>query len=253
MQAYTYNPYSILGKSILITGASSGIGRATAVECSKLGAKLILNGRNEVRLKETFFMLDGQGHMIIPADLTNEDELKQLVDSLPLMDGIVCNAGISKTAPISFFKREDMEQVFDVNVFSIALLLKYILKKKRMKNPSSIVMTSSVGGVFNVSPGNGIYSMSKCALDAYMRTTALELSSKGIRCNSVNPGMTWTKLITDGSLTDEQLQEDMNRYPLKRYGDPKDIALAIIYLLSDASSWVTGTSLKIDGGFSLVR
>lgn len=248
-----YNPYSISGKCVLITGASSGIGRATAIECSKLGARVILSGRNEKRLEETFLMMEGQGHIVIPADLDKEEEVKQLVDSLPPMDGIVCNAGISKTSPILYFNRKDLEQVFSVNVFSIALLLKYVLKRKLMRNPSSIVITSSVGGVYNVSPGNGIYSMSKSAVDAYMRTAALELSGRGIRCNSVNPGMTWTNLITDGSLTDEQLKSDMDRYPLKRYGEPKDIALAIIYLLSDASSWMTGTSLKIDGGFSLVR
>lgn len=248
-----YNPYSISGKCVLITGASSGIGRATAIECSKLGARVILSGRNEKRLEETFLMMEGQGHIVIPTDLDKEEEVKQLVDSLPQMDGIVCNAGISKTSPILYFNRKDLEQVFSVNVFSIALLLKYVLKKKLMRNPSSIVITSSVGGVYNVSPGNGIYSMSKSAVDAYMRTAALELSGRGIRCNSVNPGMTWTNLITDGSLADEQLKSDMDRYPLKRYGEPKDIALAIIYLLSDASSWMTGTALKIDGGFSLVR
>ena len=246
-----FNPYSLVNKTILITGASSGIGRTTAITCSQMGAKVIATGRNEKRLMETYSLLVGEGHQSILADLSVEEEIIRLVAQLPILDGCVCNAGISKMSPVQFFTVSDMENIFKVNVFAGTQLVKNLLKRKRLNNPSSIVFTSSVGGVYNVAMANGIYSMSKCAVDAYMRTAALELAQKGIRCNSVNPGMTWTNLIKDSVLSDEQMEADLKNYPLRRYGRPEDIAYAIVYLLSEASSWVTGTALRIDGGFSL--
>lgn len=248
-----YNPYSLQGKTILITGASSGIGKTTAIECSKLGANVIITGRDEVRLNETLeeLSVNDNTHQKIVADLTDENALEQLVQSLPALDGCVNNAGVVGLVPTSFLTMEKIAKMQQINLNVPMLLTKLLTKKKKMNNPSSIVFTSSVAGVYRVSMGNAIYATTKCGIDAFMRTAALELASKGIRCNSVNPAMVETRILNRGQLTPEQYELDRQRYPLKRYGKPEDVAWAIIYLLSDASSWVTGTSLKLDGGMTL--
>lgn len=247
-----YNPYSLENKTVLVTGASSGIGRTTAIECSKLGAKLIITARNEERLRETLNSLEGTGHLLLVSDLTDYVQLEGLVDSLPQIDGFFCNAGIAITQPIKFYKESDIENVFKTNTFSMMLLTKHLVKKKKLNRNASIVYTASVGNVFSAGVANGIYGASKCAIDGFMRTAAVELAAKGIRCNSVNPGMVETAIMNcNGRITAEQFEEDKKRYPLGRFGKPEDIAWAVIYLLSDASSWVTGTALKIDGGHTI--
>ena len=245
----SYNPFSLEGKTILITGASSGIGRATAVECSKMGAQLFLTGRNEQRLIETMELLDGNNHSYIPADLTDDSDMQNLIASLPPLDGLVNNAGIQKYMPTQFITEEDLLRILKTNTIAPILLTRTLVKKKKMKNPSSVVFTSSIAGNFKCSPGNAMYSTSKGAISGFMRNSAIDLAAKGIRCNAVNPGMIVTPIMTENSaLTEEQWEENRKLYPLKRFGKPEDVAFAIIYLLSDASSWVTGSSLIIDGG-----
>jgi len=246
-----YNPYSLEGKIILVTGASSGIGRTTAIECSKMGAKMVITARNEERLKETLAALEGEGHQMLLADLGNEEDLDKLVNELPKLDGIVNNAGFTKTLPLQFVKREQLLEVLNVNTVAPILLLHKALKKKLLNNESSIVFTSSIAGLGLTAPGNSMYTSSKGAISAYMKNAALELSSKKIRVNAVCPGMVNTGILELGTVTAAQLEEDEKKYPLGRYGEPRDIALAIIYLLSNASAWVTGTNLIIDGGISL--
>ena len=247
-----YNPYSLEGKMILVTGASSGIGQKTAIECSKLGAKLIIVGRNEERLQETFSQLEGDGHSKVIAELTNEDDLDVMLSGLPVLDGVVLCAGIGgKTKPLLFCSKDSFSNVFEVNVFSTVDLLRLLVKKKKMAKDSSVVIVSSIGGVRVYNPGNGVYGSSKSAINSLMKFCAVELAPKKIRVNSVNPGMVHTKLIKSGTISEEQLQLDLEKYPLKRYGETIDIALGIIYLLSDASSWVTGHSLVIDGGLTI--
>lgn len=245
----SYNPFSLEGKTILITGASSGIGRATAVECSKMGAQLFLTGRNEQRLIETMELLDGNNHSYIPADLTDDNDMQNLIASIPPLDGLVNNAGIQKYMPTQFITEEDLLRILKTNTIAPILLTRTLVKKKKMKNPSSVVFTSSIAGNFKCSPGNAMYSTSKGAISGFMRNSAVDLAAKGIRCNAVNPGMIVTPIMTENSaLTEEQWEENKKLYPLKRFGKPEDVAFAIIYLLSDASSWVTGSSLIIDGG-----
>ena len=248
-----YNPFSLKGKTILVTGASSGIGAATAIECSKMGASVIITGRDETRLEETLQALapNEMAHNMIVADLTKDEDLENLVQSLPLLDGCVNNAGVVGLVPTSFLSVEKIVRMQQINLNVPMLLTKLLVKKKKLKNPSSIVFTSSVAGVYRVSMGNAIYATTKCGIDAFMRTSALELAAKGIRCNSVNPAMVETRILNRGQLTPEQYELDKQRYPLKRYGKPEDVAWGIIYLLSDASSWVTGTALKLDGGMTL--
>lgn len=247
----SFNPYSLENKTILVTGASSGIGKATAIACSKMGAHIVITGRNAERLQETFQELEGDGHLQIIAELTNEDDLKHLVDEVPLLDGLVNNAGIGSKTPINFIKQSALQNILDVNTIAPILLTKMLLKKKKLQKGASMVLTSSISGVCSVDIGNTLYSVSKSAIDGFMKNAAKELAEKGIRVNSVNPGMVDTPINDYSNVSEEQMQADMLRYPLKRHGKPEEIAYAIIYLLSDAAAWITGTALKIDGGYSL--
>ncbi len=245
-----YNPYSLEGKTILVTGASSGIGRSTAIECSKLGAKVIITARDENRLKETFDSLEGAGHQIIIFDLNEVDKLDEFVAKLPPLQGLVSNAGTNKMSPVSFIKEEELHEIFQVNTFSPILLLRLLLKKKKLEKESSVVFTSSLSGIGTVGTGNGVYASSKGALSMFVKVAALELANKRIRVNAVCPGMVQTRLIHE-EVMPEQLEEGLAAYPLGRYGEPRDVALAIVYLLSGASSWITGTNMVIDGGLTL--
>lgn len=246
-----YNPYSLEGKRILITGASSGIGRATAIECAKSGARLILVGRDAQRLNEVFDSLEGDGHEQKILDLRDLNALEEFVKALPEIDGCVNNAGIGGKLPIAFIKRSDLQSILDINTIVPVILTQLLVKKKKMRRGSSMVFTSSISGVYSVDVGNTMYSITKSAIDGFMKNAAIELAVKGIRVNSVNPGMVETPINHIDSFTEEQKLRDIANYPLQRYGKPDDIAWGIIYLLSDASSWVTGTSIKIDGGYSL--
>lgn len=246
-----FNPYSLEDKTILITGASSGIGKATAIACSKMGAHVVITARNAGRLQETFNELEGDGHLQIIAELTNEDDLKNIVEEVPQLDGFVNNAGIGNKTPINFIKHSALQNILDVNTIAPIMLTKMLLKKKKLQKGSSMVLTSSISGVCSVDIGNTLYSVSKSAIDGFMKNAAKELAEKGIRVNSVNPGMVDTPINDYSNVTEEQMQADLLRYPLKRHGKPEEIAYAIIYLLSDAAAWVTGTTLKIDGGYSL--
>lgn len=247
-----YNPFTLTGKTILVTGASSGIGRSTAIECSKMGAKVILTARNEQRLQETLTQLEGEGHQYFVADLSREEDVISLVKMLPVLDGCVNNAGYNILQLISFIKREDMERIFNINIQAPIMLTHTLVKNKKLNKNSSIVFTSSISGKSVCSIGNSLYSATKGALSSFMRNAALDLATKKIRCNAVLPGMVETPLKEGkASITAEQWEENRKLYPLKRFGTPEDVAYAIIYLLSDASSWMTGTELIIDGGRTL--
>lgn len=243
----SYNPFSLEGKTVLVTGASSGIGQATAIECSKMGAKVVITGRNVERLQETFNQLEGEGHVQIAADLNDEAEITKLVEQCPVLNGLVNNAGRGKSKPVNFIGMDDLQAVFQTNLFGVALLTKMLLKKKKIAKGGSIVFTSSISA-YMTAAGLSIYASSKAAVTAYMRTCAIELGTKGIRSNAILPGMVETKLINSGTYTDEDKQNDLALYLLGRYGRPEDIARAMVFLLSDASSWMTGTELVVDGG-----
>jgi NAD(P)-dependent dehydrogenase (short-subunit alcohol dehydrogenase family) len=244
----SYNPFSLEGKTILITGASSGIGRATAIECSKMGAIVNIVGRDQVRLEETFSHLYGTLHKFFLADLTSEKDIDNLVSSLNPLDGIVHSAGIIKRIPLKLISGKAYEELLKINLIAPAILTKSLYKAKLIKPGSSIVLVSSVGSNI-ASLGNIMYMSSKGGLNSFMRGSALELASQGIRVNSIEPGMIRTNL-TKG-IPDEELLKDINRYPLGRYGQPEEVAYAAIYLLSDTTKWITGSILKIDGGISL--
>lgn len=243
----SYNPFLLEGKTVLVTGASSGIGQATAIECAKMGAKVVVTGRNIERLQETYDQLEGEGHLQIVADLNDESDIAKLVEQCPILNGLVNNAGRGKSKPVNFIGMEDLQDVFQTNLFGVALLTKMLLKKKKIAKGGSIVFTSSISA-YMTAAGLSIYASSKAAVAAYMRTCAIELGAKGIRANAILPGMVETKLINSGTYTDEDKQADLNLYPLGRYGRPEDIATAMVFLLSDASAWMTGVELVVDGG-----
>lgn len=248
----SYNPYSLEGKTILVTGASSGIGKATAIECSKLGARVVITGRDEARLQQTLSSLEGEGHVVITADLGEDDGIRFLVERVPVLNGIVHAAGISDTVLFQFLKKERLENIFNINFFAPVVLSRLLLKKKLLQKGGSIVFLSSIDGPVTAHIGNSMYSATKGALSAMMQNMSIELASKGIRVNAVLPGMTETPLIHNDDITQEQLNKDMELYPLKRYADPREIAWAIIYLLSDASTFTIGASLVVDGGFTIL-
>lgn len=247
-----YNPFSLESKTILVTGASSGIGKATAIECSKLGASVVILGRNRERLQNTFDQLESAERWKYCLDLTNEDEVKALIDVLPKLDGIVNAAGIASTTLFQFATPNKVRGLFDVNFFAPIEFTRLLLKKRLINKGGSIVFFSSVDGPINVHIGNSIYSASKSALASIARGMAVELAAKNIRVNYLMPGQTETPLIHGNSITQEQLEVDMKSYPLGRYGRPEEIAYGAIYFLSDASSFTTGAGLVIDGGFTIV-
>lgn len=246
-----HNPFSLVGKTILVTGASSGIGRATAIECSRLGAKVVISGRDEKRLRETFECLEGEGHFSIQADLGKTEDLDELVKQTPALDGLVNNAGMTETVLTPFIKREKLEKILEINTVAPILLTQKLIKSKRLTRGGSIVFTGSISGTSVSIGGNALYSASKGAVHGFMKNAALDLSIKGIRVNEVCPGMIDTHIMDDSSISSDMLEIEMSRYPMKRFGKPEEVAYGIIYLLSEASSFVTGTSIVIDGGFTL--
>lgn len=248
----TYNPFSLEGKIILVTGSTSGIGRTTAVECSKMGARVVVTGRNEERAQETLSMLDGDGHHVIMADLSSNEGVEKLVSEVPILDGCVSNAGYNIMQLVPFIKTEDLDAIFKVNTQAPIYLVHRLIKTKKIAKGASIVFTSSISARGISSPGNSLYSATKAAISAFARNAAVDLAQKKIRLNSVAPGMIETPLMEGKTaITEEQWKANLQLYPLGRFGQPEDVANAIIFLLSDASSWITGTEIVIDGGRSL--
>ena len=245
-----YNPFSLSGKTILVTGASSGIGKATAIECSKMGATIIMTARNEERLHETLSMLEGVGHITIAADLTTSDGIQASASQCDKLDGVVLNAGINLMAPIYFLKEEDVNQVFATNTLAPMHLMQALLKARKINAKASLVFTSSIDAL-NPDVSSSAYAASKAALTSFMRSCAKELAPRQIRANAVHPGLVETGMKHNGMVSDEDLEKNKDLYLLKRYARPEEIAWAIIYLLSDASAFVTGSVLTIDGGISI--
>lgn len=242
-----FNPFSLEGKTILVTGASSGIGRGVAITCSKMGANVIINGRNVAKLQETLSLMEVEGGVMIPGDLTDEGALNSLVASIPKLDGVVHCAGIGQRVPCKDLQMEDVNQVMAVNFKAPVMLQAELLRQKKFNKASSIVFVASIAS-WSPSFGNSVYSASKGAIISYANCLALELAPRKIRVNCISPAMVWTDLITKDGIDEEQLKEDEQKYPLKRYGQPEDIANLAVYMLSDASAWMTGSNVKITGG-----
>ena len=241
------NPFSLTGKTVFVTGASSGIGRGIDITCSKMGAKVMINGRNKERLLETLSQMEGEGNEIIAGDLTENETVISVVGGLPNLDGVVHCAGIGERTLCRNIEETDIDKMMGVNFKAPVMLQTEILRQKRINKGASIVFLASIS---NESPtiGNALYSASKGAIIAYANCLQLELAPRMIRVNCISPAMVWTDLIYRGGLTKEELLENEQTYPLKRYGQPEDVANLAVYLLSDASSWMSGSNIKITGG-----
>ena len=247
-----YNPFSLECKTILVTGVASGMGKATAIACSKMGATIVGADYNADGMAETMTLLEGIGHLSYQINLAEEASWGALIEWTPVLDGIANCAGIANMNPFNFISREEMDKVFNINFFGPVLLTKSLLKAKKLNKGGSVVFVASVDGPRIVHAGNSVYSAGKSALVGMARNMAIDLAAKKIRVNCVLPGTTDTPLIRTANVTEESLAEVAKTFPLKRFGTPDDMANGIIYLLSDASSFVTGTELVIDGGYTLL-
>lgn len=247
-----FNPFTLKGKNVLVTGASSGIGQSIAIICSKMGANVIISGRNKEKLDYTLSQMTDGNHKKIIADLTKTGDISKLVDDLSELDGIVYCAGIGYRKICKQIMEEDVDTVMAINFKAPVMLQTEIIKQKKLNKGASVVFIASIASD-SPSYGNALYSASKGAIISYANCLSLELAPRLIRVNCISPAMVWTDLILKGGITKEDLQEDEKRYPLKRYGKPEDIANLAAYLLSDASSWMTGSNLKITGGESELK
>ena len=248
------NPFSLEGKNILITGASSGIGRQCAISCSQMGANVILVARNEERLKETLGMMEGNGHTYYSSDLNDISLIKGLITAINTnigkLDGFIHAAGIEKTLPVKLLMTEDYENIIKVNTLSAFEFIRIFSNKKYFNDKGHIVLVSSITSVIGRS-GVAAYAASKGAMVSAVRTMALELSKKNICINCVSPGTVLTPLMENflSTLSEEDYKKRISGFPLG-LGEPEDVANTCVFLLSDASRWITGQNIIVDGGYT---
>jgi NAD(P)-dependent dehydrogenase (short-subunit alcohol dehydrogenase family) len=250
------DPFSLSGKLIIVTGASSGIGRQCAISCSQQGAKVVLFGRNEERLAETLKQMENDKlHLVCQIDLTEfgkvEDLIKDVVLKAGEIHGLVNCAGISTTLPFNLAKPEKLKEFFDTNVQAALNITRLVTRQSYFsKEGGSIIFISSVMGVTG-EVGKSIYSMTKAAIIGVSKSLSVELATKKIRINCISPGVVETPMSKNAiySRNEESLNKIRGLHPLG-LGQPEDVANACIYLLSDASRWVTGTNLVVDGGYT---
>lgn len=246
------NIFSLAGKTILVTGAASGIGRCVAVEASKLGATVLLVDINEKGLKETLDLLEENSHSIKVCDITNSESRLELVQYVPQLDGLVHCAGIGLTLPFKFCSEKEVRRIMDINFIGPTVLTQSLLKCKKIRDRCSIVYMASIDGTVTGHVGNSSYAASKGAILGSVRSQALELVGRGIRVNCVSPARVNTPLLERANISKEQVEKNIQIYPMKRYADAIEIAGYIIYLLSDVSTYTSGSNLIIDGCFTIV-
>lgn len=242
--------FSLKGKRILVTGASSGIGKQIAIDVASQGGIVILLGRNLDRLKEAINVIGGIEHQYFSVELTNQEEVESFVSQQKPFDGIILNAGIIEYVPVKFINAKKLNDIFDANFKSAVILSQLLLKRKLVNKQGAFVFISSIAAKLGV-PGTALYASSKAALSSYSKVLASELAGQKIRSNCICPGIVitpMTNLAIDAS--GDRMQDDSKNYPLG-YGEPKDVAGLAVYLLSDESRWMTGTDLILDGGFTL--
>ena len=250
-----FNPFTLAGKNILVTGASSGIGRQCAVDCSRMGAKVVLVARNEKRLQATLSSLEGDGHSAYSFDLRQTEGLKGFVSSVVRdngkISGLLHCAGVEITQPVQLLTDKDYEEAFRVNALSAFELVRQLCPPKHFMAGGSIVLISSITSVI-ARNGLAAYSASKGALVSGARVFASELAKRKIRVNCISPGTILTPMMESylSSLSEEDQKRRLESFPLG-LGQTSDISFASIYLLSDASRWVTGQNIVIDGGFTM--
>lgn len=243
------NSFSLDGKTVLITGASSGIGRETAIQCSNMGASVIITGRNQERLSETASLMHKHPIKTFTGDICDQEFLNSVTENMDKLDGIVHSAGITRLVPFLFLEKSIMDEMISINYIQPVEMTRMLIKGKKLSKNSSVVFISSLAADYS-SRGNSSYAASKAALNTMVKVMALELSKQRIRVNTILPGMVRTPMAEKYNFSEEDTKKDIQKYPLG-YGEPIDVANACIYLLSDASKWVTGIKLIVDGGVSL--
>lgn len=243
------DPFSLDGKRILVTGASSGLGRAIAIASSQRGATIVATGRDDVRLQETIAALDGSGHISVHADLISVADRERLALAVGTVDGVVHSAGISRLSPIRMATERHVQEIWQINYEAPVLLTQRLLAKSQIANDGSIVFLSSIAAYIGV-PAVGVYSGTKAALIATMRCLAMEVAKRRIRANALAPALVDTPLLAATGSVVGSLEAQRAAYPLG-FGEPSDVANAAIFLLSSASRWITGTTLVMDGGLTI--
>jgi NAD(P)-dependent dehydrogenase (short-subunit alcohol dehydrogenase family) len=245
-------PFHLDNKKILVTGASSGIGRQVAISASLMGAKIILNGRNVSELKKTQEQLSGNGHEIIACDILQQSERDRLSKEISQLDGIVHCAGIVKPFPIKFLDQQKLDETLNLNYEAPVLMMSALLKQKKINSNASLVFLSSISGQ-HPHKGGATYAGSKAALESFVKVLALELYAQGIRANCISPAMVKSPMYDQAAteMSKEEMDKHVARYPLG-VGLPEDVANTAVFLLSSASRWITGINITLDGGFLLV-
>lgn len=244
------NPFSLTGKTVLVTGATAGIGRQVAISVSEMGARVLITGRDEKRLADTLSNLRAGDHAAIPADLVQQEQRDALAEKIPALDGIAHCAGVTLLHPFKFSDERRYREVYAINVEAPLFLTQRLFKHRKLSNGGSIVFIASLGA-FIGARGHSIYAGSKAAIVGIMRVLAHELAGNGIRVNSVSPGMVKTNVVTGFAeqVSAEVVAADEARYPLG-YGTPEDVANTVGFFLAPASKWITGTNLIMDGGLT---
>ena len=251
------NPFTLEGKTIVVTGASSGIGRQCAIDCSRMGAKVMLIARNEARLAETLSMMEGEGHGVYSADIDpfvtgggNSLIIKQIVSQHGKVDGFLHAAGIEKTLPLKLLSADDYLSVYKTNALSAFDFIHHFSNRKYFNDGGHIVLISSITSVIGRG-GVAAYAASKGAMNSAVKSMALELAKKHICINCVSPGTILTPLMQNylSTLTDEEREKRVSGFPLG-LGTPEDVSNICIFLLSDASRWITGQNFIVDGGYT---
>lgn len=243
--------FSLENHTILITGASSGIGRACAIDVSKQGAKCILTGRSEVELEATKKLCDTEA-TILAGNLTDYDFITQIAKFTPKLDGLVHCAGITNPWPVKFLKPAHIKEMYDINFNAPVLLTAEVLKANKMNDAGSFVFLSSISAEHPYF-GGAMYAASKAGLEAFSKALAIEIAPKKMRSNVIRPGLVKTRMFDEAkaaSVDAENFDEYEKFYPLG-FGDANDVSSAVCYLLSKEAKWITGTELKMDGGLVL--
>jgi NAD(P)-dependent dehydrogenase (short-subunit alcohol dehydrogenase family) len=241
--------FSLAGKTILVTGASSGIGRGVSVACAEQGATVIVSGRNQTRLDATLASLSGAGHHAIAADLIDPEQLKRLADECGPIDGLFFSAGIAAIAPFRMISEKHVRSVMAIDFEAPVMLTQRLLQRKQVRVGGSIVFNTAIA-VKNSPAGSAIYSAAKAALNAASRTLALEVAKDRIRVTCLQCGYVQTELLEQLKQSGMDPAELASHTPLG-IGTVEDAANAAIFLLSDASRWISRTALTMDGGLSL--
>jgi NAD(P)-dependent dehydrogenase (short-subunit alcohol dehydrogenase family) len=244
----SFNPFSLEGRRILVTGASSGIGRQVAISCAQMGASVVLTGRNAVRLEETRAQLVGDAHRLITADLAEADAVDRVVASVGELNGVVHSAGIAKLAPFRMLSDKHLDDVLGINLRAPLLLTRALLAKRTLQPGSSIVFVGAIAS--EIGPvATAAYAASKAALLAAARSLAQEVAKQQIRANVISPGYVRTPLLEELGRTGARIDDLLEHVPLG-LGEPEDVANTVVFLLSDASRWMTRSLVIVDGGLT---